>query len=113
MGSLKMRIVLFLVWLASGAGMLAGAKLGSLPLGGLCALLFFPMGLGVGIILFGDPLPPKESQICASCREHPATTCEHYWVHGTTIPDGAVALCGDCAQGYDPNRDWSKAKGGM
>lgn len=109
MGTFKTRLALFLVWLVSGAGTLLGIKFNSVAVVVAFAVLFFGLGMGTGIILFGDPLPPGEGQKCKSCRTRQATTREHYWTTSYTIPAGSVALCDECAKGYDHNRDWSKA----
>lgn len=109
MGTLRTRIAIFFFWLASGAGMFLGMKFDLGILVGVCALVFFSVGLMMGVLMGGDPLPPKKGQMCQDCRTRPATVALNYWAHGTTIPSGGVSLCDQCAPGYDHKRDWGRA----
>ena len=108
MGTLRTRILLFLLWLATGGWFLLGLWWQEWSIVIVSAALFFGLSMGMGVILFGDPLPPKEGQVCKDCRRQLATVSKNYWAQGYTFPSGSVLLCDKCAWGYDPNRDWSR-----
>jgi hypothetical protein len=112
MGSFKTRIIIFVCWLLAIPTMFVCFNLDWGFLGAILAVFVFGAGMGMGIILFGDPLPPSKGSICRRCKSAPAVVSEHYWTTSHTIPAGSVKLCEECADGFagrgDHNRDWGK-----
>ena len=104
---LTTRLILVVIWLLSGVGAFSGIG----PLRVISAIIFLGLGVGMGIILFGDPLPLRKKQIlCARCRTEYATSRQHYWTTSYTVPAGSVALCDHCSEVYDHNKDWARAE---
>ena len=110
MGSLKTRVIFFVVWLLMGVAIVVATLEKWFVIAAILVAPFFIMFLCMGVVLAGNPLPPRKGDICQQCKFRFATVTKNYWAYNYTIPSGGVKLCDECVNRYDPNYDWGKDK---